>query len=774
MPMSMMYNEFNQNLIKQDMYIFLTQRRIFMKKHSVLSLITCAALLMSGLSMASCSNTQSQNGASDSGSEKPTEAEASAPADITVFGNLNETEDPPLLKKVAMYNAGCINPLSNYERDIERIRELNADALRIDLSIGKDGGTGGADLVSNSYKKTDYDAATGTYKIDISSLKFNFERLDSVISQLDKNDVLPYMSWCYIPKPLQENGSWQQLNTKVTNWREVWEEICYQCTKHYVDLGIEIGYHEILNEPDLFIFMDPEDFRTKVTNDFYEYGVRGILRADPDAVIGGPAFADGTVATQDWLGFFKKLEEKDLQLDFFSFHSYLDGETWFIPENKRAQSATNELETVVARLVGDKRYVTTAVHINEYSYLNADTGANDGRASTFNKNYGACLTLDSIMEISERTSVQWIYWAQFMESTFGEDPYGLIEHTGGNIKAPFNAIKMFNDMPTLRYKTEMQAVKGKNTDGLTALLSKEDGRTGILVWNSSDMVKKDVAIKVDGSDFSEGTRRVYKIDGNNGNYFSSPGTAELRATDVEKISANGTVWQGNIPAYGVVYITLTEGDECKDFTKWENRTDFADIIRTDYYYEDRYRGLAGSRENYTDFKNGTVGSFSHFERDSFTMYLGMGDSRGLNGNYVGQAHANAAVLAVNIPTKFNCDITLEGELKLVNENTALGIRIDFYDDATGKFTKSVYFHNGIYNEARNPNAQDEKLGALAYYPWGTQTAPDGVVKINGDTFEIDLSQYAPDGWCDGECRAQISFDMQNTGAGTRAAIRLYR
>ncbi len=753
------------------MYIFNSEEEFIMKKRSFLSLITCAALLTSGLSLASCSNTPPE-GTSDSGTEVPTETEAPTTADITIFGNLNETEDPPLLKKVAMYNAGCINPLSNYERDIKRIRELNADALRIDLSIGKDGGTGGADLVSNDYKKIDYNAANGTYKIDISSLKFNFERLDSVIAQLDENDVLPYMSWCYIPKPLQEDGSWQQLNTKVTNWREVWEEICYRCTKHYIDLGIEIGYHEILNEPDLFIFMDPADFCTKVTNDFYEYGVRGILRADPDAVIGGPAFADGKVATEDWLGFFKTLDEKDLQLDFFSFHSYLDGETWFIPESKRAQSATNELETVVARLVGDKRYVTTAVHINEYSYLNADTGANDGRKSTFNKSYGAVKTLDSIMEISNRTSVQWIYWAQFMESTFGEDPYGLIEHIEGKVKAPFNAIKMFNDMPTLRYKMTVENGKTK-ASGLSTLLSKEDGRVGILVWNSSNKTKNDVAINLEGSDFSEGTRRVYKIDTNNGNYFSSPSTAELRATDVGTISADGTVWQGSIPAYGVVYITLTEGDECKDFTKWENRVDFADIIRTDYYYEDRYRGLAGSRENYTDFKNGTVGSFSHFERDSFTMYLGMGDCKGLNGKYAGQAHANAAVLAEHIPTKFNCDITFEGELKLVNENTALGVRIDFYDDATGKFTKSVYFHNGIYNEARNPSAQDEKLSKLAYYPWGTQSAPDTVAEMSGDTFEIDLSKYAPDGWCDGSRRAQISFDMQNTGAGTRAAIKLY-
>lgn len=71
---------------------------------------------------------------------------------VKVTADFSRIVDPPLLKKVAMYNAGCIQPLSNYERDFDRIKELNADALRIDLSIGKEGGTGGEYLVGDDWE----------------------------------------------------------------------------------------------------------------------------------------------------------------------------------------------------------------------------------------------------------------------------------------------------------------------------------------------------------------------------------------------------------------------------------------------------------------------------------------------------------------------------------------------------------------------------------------------------------------------------------------------
>ena len=51
--------------------------------------------------------------------------------------------------------------------------------------------------------------------------------------------------------------------------------------------------------------------------------------------------------------------------------------------------------------------------------------------------------------------------------------------------------------------------------------------------------------------------------------------------------------------------------------------------------------------------------------------------------------------------------------------------------------------------------------------------PDEVVEFDGNIWDIDLSLYAPEGWSSSD-KAMLSFDMQNTGANTRAMFRLYK
>ena len=60
------------------------------------------------------------------------------------------------------------------------------------------------------------------------------------------------------------------------------------------------------------------------------------------------------------------------------------------------------------------------------------------------------------------------------------------------------------------------------------------------------------------------------------------------------------------------------------------------------------------------------------------------------------------------------------------------------------------------------------------YPWGTKNIADDIVEFNGNTWEIDLTKYAPKGWNAKTDKAIISFDMQNTGANTRAMFKLYK
>ena len=717
---------------------------------------------------------------------------------VVISADLSKIVDPPLLKKVEMYNAGCIQPLKNYDRDFERIRELNADALRIDLSIGKNEGTGGRFIVSPNVELLGENKADGTREIDPNSLEYDFAQLDSVMKYMSDNKVLPYMSWCYIPVPLQESGKWNNLDTSVSNWQDVWEEIYYNYAKHYADEGVKIGYHEIYNEPDLEIlkcwgvfgptfdgFLSWQDFclgnecnpAKGVYPDMYEYGAKGILRADPDATIGGPAFALGEIGVEDWVGFMPRVKNKNLPLDFYSFHSYLDGDTWFKSDEQRDAGEKNELERVVAGLSSDPYFIKTAVHINEYSYLNDATGSQGGRESAFNYYGAAPKTLDTLMEVVDRTSVQQIYWAQFMESTFGFDPYGMIENVKGEIKAPFNAIKMYADMPIWRYEGDLS----DPGSGIRTIVSADEEKISILIWNGNpgkdeagNIIKdgdRVVDVMLDSAPFKKGTRRVYRIDSEHGSSFDNPETAELSAEDVKKTETDGRVWAGTVPGDGVVYITINKDGKKEDFNAWNERTDFADDVKASFYYEDRYRLLPGSREEYSDYTDAISGSYADFDRSTWTMYLGMGSGPDHDEKFAGQACASGAVLFKDIPDKFRIDVKTDGELQKLDDNSTLAVRLDFRD-ASSEYVKSVVLHNGIYSKDRDPNAQDERLKNLPPYPWGTEEKPDEVYEFDKDTWDIDISKYAPEGWNSTDGRVLISFEMRNTGANTRAAITL--
>ena len=131
-----------------------------------------------------------------------------------------------------------------------------------------------------------------------------------------------------------------------------------------------------------------------------------------------------------------------------------------------------------------------------------------------------------------------------------------------------------------------------------------------------------------------------------------------------------------------VYITVNK-DGAEDFKAYENTSVFADDIKTSYWYEDRYRGLEGSRQNYADYAAGLSGSYSHFDRKSWTMYLGMGSATGIDGAYEGQAHASSSVIVRDLPMKFTVALSTEGNVRMLNKNSTLGFRVDFFDEESG-------------------------------------------------------------------------------------------
>ena len=118
-------------------------------------------------------------------------------------------------------------------------------------------------------------------------------------------------------------------NTSPPRNEELWEEICYEYTKHNVErYGIETvsRWHcQCFNEPDISIFFlsqlprDAVEARLSEYCKLYDAFQRGVRRVSEKIRIGGPALAH----RHEFLGgFLDFVKEKQLKLDFISVHNY--------------------------------------------------------------------------------------------------------------------------------------------------------------------------------------------------------------------------------------------------------------------------------------------------------------------------------------------------------------------------------------------------------------------------------------------------------------------
>ncbi len=139
-------------------------------------------------------------------------------------------------------------------------------------------------------------------------------------------------------------------NTSPPASSELWEEICYEYTKHNIEVfGIDTvrKWHcQCFNEPDIPAFfmsslpLGEVGARLEEYCKMYEGFARGIKRADSEIPIGGPALA----VRLDFLdGFLAYVSEKQLPIDFISYHNY-GTEPSLITNGQKPPRVANHIE----------------------------------------------------------------------------------------------------------------------------------------------------------------------------------------------------------------------------------------------------------------------------------------------------------------------------------------------------------------------------------------------------------------------------------------------
>ena len=623
-----------------------------------------------------------------------------------VVGNFNAPTNAPLLKKFNAYST-TIGSKADFrkrnDRDFSKVVPLESSTYRVDLAMGK-GDCWAADVVGGS-------AQSRTY---------NWSELDYWTKKCNDNNVMPYISWSYIPYPFQANNNWRDLNEGIPNWQGLWGDMHADLAGHVKSTSALPVYHEIYNEPDLgeffwsvlgsrdenISFLQRTDF-TQRYNDMYRAAAQGIRRADGDAIVGGPAFAVAEIYTG---GFLDYVKSNNLPLDFFSMHQYRDSGKW--PDRLNA----------VRESLASHGLNQTALQISEYNYAEGPwrDDAYDGH-----RFQGATRALVYMKEIIDSfQDVEKVHWAQFLNA-LPTTEFGIVDYNGTK-KAIYNAFKIFGDMPVDRY-----ALNGLDAN-LQGMASRSPDKCTIVLWNTGG-ADRTTSIRFDNVPFGTGDAKVYRIDRTHAS--ARDGAPEDLAVDqaFNSVTAGGYQWSGTVPAQGTVYLTLVRsGSGIRDFHPEDSYVKLGRYVKPHLYYYARSKSF-----------------WNNFDEKRWTAYVG-------SGNEGGGVVAPVGVEAEGLPATINFRGDLSGTPQNLGANSAVGVQIDFR--AGGGFTKSVFFHGGTYNAGRSWGM-----------PWGKGGPPTQAQQVNLANFNVKLADYAPGGW-DG--RVIITTIVQDCGANVRFSTQM--
>lgn len=153
--------------------------------------------------------------------------------------------------------------------------------------------------------------------------RYDFATLDRSVDMIVRTGASPLMCICFKPKLL-----FPQLNQDIVEPQDyaAWEALIEALVRHYGDRKVGIRYWEIANEPD--IGEDggcPYRFQPHSYVRYYRHTAAAILRADPQARVGGPALAN--VRSPILPALLEAAAKQDLPLHFISWHIYSNSPT---------------------------------------------------------------------------------------------------------------------------------------------------------------------------------------------------------------------------------------------------------------------------------------------------------------------------------------------------------------------------------------------------------------------------------------------------------------
>jgi hypothetical protein len=539
-----------------------------------------------------------------------------------------------------------------------------------------------------------------------SNLTYDFSLIDQEAKAMLQHGVTPYWDYTYTPYPLQTATSSGYGQPPLSRWQQVTQAFA----SHFKTSNLPAAVQEVWNEP------DGNTFYTGSLSDYealYAASVSGLRAGDPDVVLGGPAIAYSTSFHSSFLQY---LNAHNLPLSVDTFHSY-GSSNW-----------ASETSAIASQLSSYPAFSTTTMSLDEYnSYpcCNYPVGGTQDH-------YGAAAQLlhdfDQMLNDPALTSVSW---AQFQDECAPGEAYcydpsiGLVTHDGHR-KASFNAFKIYSMMPVDRNQVTIAGMAQE------AMASSNAHRASLVAINQTGSDQTTTAT-LKNVPFSTGTVTVYRIDANHASYFDNSASGTLTPTETyPNVNTTDWTWTGTLPNNGTVYFQVDDGSGISGFEP----NPVARVVNVNHSYWSR-----------------STSAYADFDPRTWTARQGMGNNQ--------WGDQQVGVTAEGLPSVLTFAPTIQGTLAQNDQNSCACIRLDYL--VNGAYTKGVLFHgpyNGgtdLYSSARNDTV-----------PFGTKRQADQVMQVsNLANFQVNLAQYAPDGWSG---RVQITYIFQNAGNNTRWVV----
>lgn len=542
---------------------------------------------------------------------------------------------------------------------------------------------------------------------------YNFTDFDRFIDSLSKYNVKPLLAMCYTPQPIKVDNSETKMFTDLGGWQKINRDYA----SHFkTKAGKSSAMYEIWNEPDFNLFFQGnlQDYKN-----IYRYAAKGLREGDPEAIIGGPALA----WTTNWLDTLLNMTQvENIPIDFLSGHSYGQPE-W----------VANYLRTALSHYPNPKLPLV----VSEYGSYTTNGSMCLGAGCDQERYMSAMWFFRDVNKFLTYSDVTNVYWAQWTDVEYtnngtnwfpGSDNLGLLT-LDNHQKALFNAFKIYYQMPVDRCKAIPTSLHDMNI-----MASVDPNNAGVIIWNTSTDTERSAVINLANIPFASGSLEVYRIDAINGSYIDRLPSEKLKISTGESKTLTGIndQWSGKIPAQGVVYLKLKNTASNRSLLE---PSKIGLFNRHQYWFSDR-----------------NASAYANFDKITSIARLGTGAS--------GTGYGTIGAQFDSIVSDLHIQVKKGGDFKIIDKNSVFGIRFDYYNGSA--YTKSLFVHGGIYNSERT-----------TAYPFGTKSAPDDVLYTeafnNNEDFTIDLKNYAPDDWSG---RVLVTFEIQNTGTLTRAAIYL--